>query len=100
MTPLGSGFNDIVDTLICEDKPLGGTIIETPLCAERFIVQVSLYSNGLGGAIVQSTYATDAGGEIEAQRLYLKKVGLQGFFVQADVLHARHPFSYILRGMP
>jgi hypothetical protein len=42
----------------------------------RFIAQVSLYSNTLGVAIAQSTYATDAGGEIAALRQLLKAVEL------------------------
>jgi hypothetical protein len=39
---------------------------------------VSLYSNSLGVAISQSTYATDAGGEIEALRQLLDWVELEG----------------------
>jgi hypothetical protein len=44
-------------------------------------------------AIAQSTYATDAGGEISALRLLLDRVELEGLLVQADALHANRPFS-------
>jgi len=54
---------DTVDTLVCDGKTLRGSIAETATWAARFIAQVSLYSNSLGVAIAQSTYATDAGGE-------------------------------------
>jgi len=42
---------------------------------------VSLYSNNLGVAIAQSTYATDAGGEIAALRQLLDRVELEGLLV-------------------
>ncbi|QPN70342.1 hypothetical protein [Synechococcus sp. CBW1108] len=60
--------------------------------AARFIAQVSLYSNTLGVAIAQSTYATDAGGEIAALRQLLDRVELEGLLVQADALHANRRF--------
>jgi hypothetical protein len=44
-------------------------------------------------AIAQSTYATDAGGEIAALRKLLDRVELEGLLVQADALHANRPFS-------
>jgi hypothetical protein len=47
-------------------------------------------SPGLPGA--QSTYATDAGGEIAALRQLLDRVELEGLLVQADALHANRPF--------
>ena len=40
----------------------------------------------------QSTYATDAGGEITALRQLLDRVDLEGLLVQADALHANRPF--------
>ncbi len=54
---------------------------------------MSLYSNSLGVAIPQTTYATDAGGEISALRLLLDRVEL---LVQGDGLHANRPFSSTL----
>jgi hypothetical protein len=51
---------------------------------------VSLYSNSLGVAIAQNTYATDS--EIQALRGLLDRVGLSGLLVQADALHANLPF--------
>lgn len=54
---------------------------------------MSLYSNSLGVAIAQSTYATDAGGEIAALRQPPDRVELDGLLVQADALHANRPFS-------
>jgi len=41
----------------------------------------------------QTTYATDAGGEIQALRQLLEAVELEGVLVQADALHANRPFS-------
>jgi len=87
------GVTETVDTLVCDGKTLRGSIDETASGAARFIAQVSLYSNSLGVAIAQSTYATDAGGEISALRLLLDRVELEGLLVQADALHANRPFS-------
>jgi hypothetical protein len=87
------GVSDTVDTLVCDGKTLRGSIAETASGAARFIAQVSLYSNSLGVAIAQSTYSTDAGGEIKALRQLLDRVELEGLLVQADALHANRPFS-------
>ncbi len=56
------------------------------------MARVSLYSSRLGVSIAQSTYATDAGGEIAALRELLDRVDLEGVLVQADALHANRPF--------
>ena len=86
------GVTDTVDTLVCDGKTLRGSIAENASGAVRFIAQVSLYSNALGVAIAQSTYATDAGGEIAALRQLLERVELEGLLVQADALHANRGF--------
>jgi hypothetical protein len=83
---------ETVDTLVCDGKTLRGSIVENVSGAARFIAQVSLYSNTLGVAIAQSTYATDAGGEIAALRQLLDPVELDGLLVQADALHANRGF--------
>ena len=54
---------------------------------------MSLYSSSLGVAIAQSTYATEASGEIQALRLLLEAIELEGVLVQADGLQANSPFS-------
>ena len=54
---------------------------------------MSLYCQTLGVAIAQTTYATDAGGEIRALRQLLEAVELEGVLVQADALHSNRPFS-------
>jgi hypothetical protein len=87
------GVADSVETLVCDGKTLRGSIAETASGAACFIAQVSLYSNTLGVAIAQSTYATDDGGEIAALRQLLDRVELEGLLVQADALHANRPFS-------
>jgi hypothetical protein len=87
------GVTDTVETLVCVGKTLRGSIDPTAAGAARFIAQVSLYSSSLGVAIAQSTYATDAGGEIAALRQLLDRVELAGLLVQADALHANCPFS-------
>ena len=87
------GVTDTVETLVCDGKTLRGSIDQTAAGAARFIAQVSLYSNSLGVAIAQSTYATDAGGEIAALRQLLDRVELEGLLVQADALHANRPLS-------
>jgi hypothetical protein len=87
------GVSESVDTLVCDGKTLRGSIAENASGAARFIAQVSLYSNTLGVAIAQSTYATDAGSEIGALRELLDRVELTGMLVQADALHANRPFS-------
>ena len=46
------------------------------------------YSNTLGVALAQSTYATDVGSGIAALRQLLDRVELEGVLVQADALHA------------
>jgi len=86
------GVGESVETLVCDGKTLRGSIAETASGAARFIAQVSLYSNTLGVAIAQSTYATDAGSEIGALRELLDRVELGGLLVQADALHANRPF--------
>ena len=86
-------MTETVDTLVCDGKTLRGSIDEIASGAARFIAQVSLYSNSLGVAIAQSTYTTDAGGEIASLRLLLDRVELEGLLVQADALHANRPFS-------
>jgi hypothetical protein len=87
------GVAESVETLVCDGKTLRGSIDQTASGAARFIAQVSLYSNTLGVAIAQSTYATDAGSEIGALRELLDRVELTGMLVQADALHANRPFS-------
>ena len=52
-----------LDTLVCDGKTLRGSIAETDSGAAKFIAQVSLYSETLGVAIAQTTYATDASGD-------------------------------------
>ncbi|MFM7549750.1 MAG: ISAs1 family transposase [Cyanobacteriota bacterium] len=82
-----------LDTLVCDGKTLSSSIAETDSGAAKFIAQVSLYSETLGVAIAQTTYATDASGEIQALRQLLEAVELEGVLVQADALHANRPFS-------
>jgi hypothetical protein len=77
------GVAETVDTLVCDGKTLRGSIAENSSGAARFIAQVSLYSNTLGVAIAQSTYATDAGGKIAALRQLLDRVDLKGVLIQA-----------------
>jgi hypothetical protein len=89
------GVTDTVESLVGDGKTLRGSIDQTAAGAARFIAQVSLYSNSLGVAIAQSTYATDAGGEIAALRQLLDRVEIEGLLVQADALHANRPFSSI-----
>ena len=88
-------MTETVDTLVFHGKTLRGSNDEPASGAARFIAQVSLYSNSLGVAIAQSTYATDAGGEISALSLLLDRVELEGLLVQADALQANCPFSSI-----
>jgi len=87
------GVAEELDTLVCDGKTLRGSIAENNSGAARFIAQVSLYSQSLGVAIAQTTYATDASGEIQALRQLLEAVELEGVLVQADALHANRPFS-------
>jgi hypothetical protein len=87
------GVNEELDTLVCDGKTLRGSIAENDSGAARFIAQVSLYSQTLGVAIAQTTYATDASGEIQSLRRLLEAVELEGVLVQADALHANRPFS-------
>jgi hypothetical protein len=93
------GVAESVDTLVCDGKTLRGSITETASGAAKFIAQVSLYSNSLGVAIAQSTYATDSGSEIQALRELLDRVELSGLLVQADALHANRPFSSSSNGV-
>jgi len=86
------GVAEEIDTLVCDGKTLRGSIAENASGAARFIAQMSLYSQTLGVAIAQTTYATDATGEIQALRQLLEAVDLEGVLVQADALHANRPF--------
>jgi hypothetical protein len=56
------GVTEELVTLVCDGKTLRGSIAENENGAARFIAQVSLYSQSLGVAIAQTTYATDASG--------------------------------------
>ena len=58
-----SGVTESVDTQVTGGKTLRGSIDQTASGASRLIAQVSPYSNTLGVAIAQNTYATDAGGD-------------------------------------
>ena len=87
------GVAEGLETLVCDGKTLRGSIAETDSGAATFIAQVSLYSQSLGVAIAQTTYATDAGSETQALRQLLDAIELEGVLVQADALHANRPFS-------
>ncbi len=76
-----------LDTLVCDGKTLQGSIAETDSGAAKFIAQVSLYSQSLGVAIAQTSYATDTGSETQALRQLLDAIELEGVLVQADALH-------------
>jgi len=89
------GVTETVDTLVCDGKTLRGSIDESASGAARIIAQVSLYSNSLGVAIAQSTYATDAGGEIAELGQLLAPVEPEGLLVRAAALHVNRPFSSI-----
>jgi hypothetical protein len=73
------GVAEGLDTLVCDGKTLRGSIAENASSAAKFIAQVSLYSQTLGVAIAQTTYATDAGGEIQALRQLLEAAAAGGF---------------------
>jgi hypothetical protein len=88
-----SGVAEGLDTLVCDGKTLRGSIAETDSGAATFIAQVSLYSQSLGVAIAQTSYATDAGSETQALRQLLDAIELEGVLVQADALHSNRPFS-------
>ena len=81
-----------LDSLVCDGKTLRGSIAETDSGAAKFIGQESLYSKSHGVAIAQTTYATDASGEIQALRQLLEAVELDGILVQADALHVNRLF--------
>jgi hypothetical protein len=83
------GVTEELETLVCDRKTLRGSIAENETGAARFIAQVSLYSLSMGVAIAQTTYATGAGGEIQALRQLLEAVELEGVLVQSDALHAK-----------
>ena len=78
---------------MCDCKMLRGSIAENASGAARLIAPMSLYSNSLGVAVAQNTYATDSGSEISALRELLDRVELSGLLVQADALHASRTFS-------
>ena len=87
------GVAECLDTLECDGQTLRRSISKATSGAATFIVQVSLYSQSLGGAIAKTTYATDAGSETRALRELLERVDLAGVLVQADELHANRPIS-------
>lgn len=90
-----------LDTLVCDGKTLRGSIDEAASGAARFMAQVRLHSASLGVAIAQTTYATEAGGDIQATSQLLQAVELEGVLVQADVLiavkHCRRQGFQIVR---
>lgn len=88
---------DGVDTLVCDGKTLRGSIDQKPGRAATFIAQVSLYSQQLGVAIAQTTYATDESSETAALQRLLSGIELTDVLVQADALHGNRPFFSSLR---
>jgi len=84
---------DGVDSLVCDGKTLRGSIDQKPGAAATFIAQVSLYSQPLGVAIAQTTYATDESSETAALQRLLSGIELSDVLVQADALHGNRPFS-------
>jgi hypothetical protein len=88
---------DGVDTLVCDGKTLRGSIDQKPGAAATFIAQVSLYSQPLGVAIAQTTYATDESSETAALKRLLSGIELGDVLVQADALHGSRPFFSSLR---
>jgi hypothetical protein len=78
-------------------KTLRGSIDEKPGAAATFIAQVSLYSQALGVAIAQITYATDESSETAALQRLLSGIELTDVLVQADALHGNRPFFSSLR---
>ncbi len=83
---------DGVDSLVCDGKTLRGSIDQKPDAAATFIAQVSLYSQQLGVAIAQATYATDESSETAALQRLLRGIELTDVLVQADALHGNRPF--------
>ncbi|MCP9826876.1 MULTISPECIES: hypothetical protein [unclassified Synechococcus] len=75
---------DGVDTLVCDGKTLRGSIDQKPGAAASFIAQVSLYSQPLGVAIAQTTYATDESSETASLLWLLSGIELTDMLVQAD----------------
>jgi len=67
---------DGVDSLVCDGKTLRGSIDQKPGAAATFIAQVSLYSQALGVAIAQTTYATDESSETAALQRLLSGIEL------------------------
>jgi hypothetical protein len=88
---------DGVDTLVCDGKTLRGSIDQKPGAAATFIAQVSLYSQQLGVAIAQTTYATDESSETAALKRLLSGIELSDVLVQADALHGSRPIFSSLR---
>jgi hypothetical protein len=86
------GVTETADTMACKGKVLQDSIYQTASGAARFIAPVSLYSNTLGVATAQNTFATDAGGVIAALRQLPDRVELNGLLVQAQALHANRPY--------
>ena len=60
--------------------------------AESLAEEIRDVCHSLGVAIAQTTYATDASGEIQALHQLLEAVELEGVLVQADALLANRPF--------
>jgi hypothetical protein len=95
------GVTETVDTLVCDGKTLRGSIDESASGAARLSPKSASTpaawawptASQKPGGFAQSTYATDAGGEIAALRQLLDRVELEGLLVQSDALHANRPFS-------
>lgn len=60
------GDGEPLDTLVCDGRTLRGTIAEITSAAVRFIAQETRYTQRLGFAIAQNTYATNVVGESAA----------------------------------
>ena len=90
------GVPEELDTLKCDRKTLRGSIHENVSGADRFIAQVSPYSQSLGVAIAQTTNATDASGEIQALSQLLEAIELEGGAGVGGRAACQLPFSLYL----
>ena len=81
--------------MICNGKPLRGSIEPTSGGGSAFIAQVTLDSAALGVAIAQTCYTTGANHERAVLQQLLGELDLDGILSQEDALHTQQVFCGI-----
>lgn len=81
-----------LDQLVCDDKNLRGSAVETEDGNHRFAAQVTIYAHALGVGVAQKSYDTHESSEKAALKELPSSLEFEGVLLQADALHITQAF--------